>query len=56
MHAALAIAATDPTSGAGLTADVKTFAAFGVYAVTAVTAVTVHSRAGVTAIPATRLS
>jgi hydroxymethylpyrimidine/phosphomethylpyrimidine kinase len=44
----LAIAATDPTAGAGLLADVKVLAAFGVYAYAAVTAVTVQSRAGPT--------
>lgn len=48
MQAALAIAATDPTSGAGLTADLKTLAAFGVYGLGAVTAITVQSRHGVT--------
>jgi hydroxymethylpyrimidine/phosphomethylpyrimidine kinase len=44
----LAIAATDPTAGAGLLADVKVLTAFGVYAYAAVTAVTVQSRAGPT--------
>jgi hydroxymethylpyrimidine/phosphomethylpyrimidine kinase len=47
MRLALAIAATDPTAGAGLHADLKTFAAFGVYGFAVTTAVTVQSRAGV---------
>lgn len=44
----LAIAATDPTTGAGIFADLKTLAAHGVYGLAAVTAVTVQTRAGVT--------
>jgi hydroxymethylpyrimidine/phosphomethylpyrimidine kinase len=38
----LIIAGSDPGGGAGLQADIKTAAAFGVYAMTAVTAVTVQ--------------
>lgn len=47
MKPVLAIAATDPTAGAGLFADLKTFSAFGVYGYGVVTAVTVQSRIGV---------
>lgn len=43
----LTIAGFDPSSGAGVTADVKTIAAHGCYAVTCITALTVQSTAGV---------
>jgi len=43
----LSIAGYDPSSGAGITADIKTAAAHGCYAVTCVTALTVQSTAGV---------
>src|SRR5216683_2327489 len=43
----LTIAGFDPTSGAGVTADIKTMAAHGCYGVTAITALTVQSTAGV---------
>ena len=43
----LSIAGYDPSSGAGITADVKTAAAHGCYAVTCVTALTVQSTQGV---------
>jgi hydroxymethylpyrimidine/phosphomethylpyrimidine kinase len=43
----LSIAGYDPSSGAGVTADVKTAAAFGCYAVTCVAALTVQSTRGV---------
>ncbi len=43
----LSIAGFDPSSGAGVTADVKTTAALGCYAVTCVTALTVQSTRGV---------
>ena len=43
----LSIAGYDPSSGAGVTADVKTAAALGCYAVTAITALTVQSTKGV---------
>jgi len=43
----LSIAGLDPSSGAGITADVKTAAALGCYAVTCVTALTVQSTQGV---------
>jgi len=43
----LSIAGYDPSSGAGITADIKTAAALGCYAVTCVTAVTIQSTQGV---------
>jgi hydroxymethylpyrimidine/phosphomethylpyrimidine kinase len=43
----LSIAGYDPSSGAGVTADIKTAAALGCYAVTCITAVTVQSTQGV---------
>jgi hydroxymethylpyrimidine/phosphomethylpyrimidine kinase len=43
----LSIAGYDPSSGAGITADVKTAAALGCYAVTCITALTVQSTQGV---------
>lgn len=46
----LSIAGYDPSSGAGVTADVKTAAALGCYAVTCITATTVQSSQGVFAV------
>ncbi len=46
----LSIAGYDPSSGAGITADIKTAAAFGCYAVTCITALTVQSSQGVFAV------
>jgi hydroxymethylpyrimidine/phosphomethylpyrimidine kinase len=43
----LSIAGYDPSSGAGITADVKTAAAHGCYAVTCVTALTIQTTQGV---------
>lgn len=43
----LTIAGFDPSSGAGVTADIKTIAAHGCYGIAAVTAMTVQSTAGV---------
>src|SRR5271166_4386363 len=43
----LSIAGHDPSSGAGITADIKTAAALGCYAVTCITALTVQSTLGV---------
>jgi len=43
----LTIAGFDPSSGAGVTADIKTIAAHGCYGVACITAVTVQSTAGV---------
>ena len=47
MRVALTIAGSDPTGGAGLQADLKTFAALGVYGLSAATAVTAQSTVGV---------
>lgn len=44
---ALTIAGFDPGSGAGVTADLLTFASFGVFATSAITALTVQSTRGV---------
>jgi len=43
----LTIAGFDPSSGAGITADIKTIAAHGCYGLAAITALTVQSTAGV---------
>jgi len=43
----LTIAGFDPSSGAGVTADIKTIAAHGCYGVAAITALTVQSTGGV---------
>ena len=43
----LTIAGFDPSSGAGITADLKSFAAYGIYGVAAITALTVQSTQGV---------
>ena len=50
MRIALTIAGSDPGGGAGIQADLKTFAAFGVYGASAITAVTVQSTRGVQAV------
>jgi hydroxymethylpyrimidine/phosphomethylpyrimidine kinase len=44
---ALTIAGFDPSSGAGITADLKVFAAHGVYGMAAITGLTVQSTQGV---------
>jgi hydroxymethylpyrimidine/phosphomethylpyrimidine kinase len=46
----LTIAGYDPSSGAGMTADLQVFAAHGVYGVSAITALTVQSTVGVAAV------
>ena len=43
----LTIAGFDPSAGAGITADLKTFAAHGCYGVAAITAITVQNTQGV---------
>src|SRR5208337_3738128 len=44
---ALTIAGSDPSGGAGIQADLKTFSALGVYAMTAVTALTSQNTLGI---------
>jgi hydroxymethylpyrimidine/phosphomethylpyrimidine kinase len=46
----LSIAGFDPSSGAGIAADLKTFAAHGCYGVAAITALTIQNTQGVTAL------
>jgi hypothetical protein len=45
---------SDPSGGAGIQADLKTFAAFGVYGASAITAITVQSTRGVESVDAAR--
>jgi hydroxymethylpyrimidine/phosphomethylpyrimidine kinase len=49
---ALTIAGFDPSSGAGITADLKTFSAHGVYGVACISAITVQSTLGVRSVEA----
>ncbi|HEY5335522.1 MAG TPA: bifunctional hydroxymethylpyrimidine kinase/phosphomethylpyrimidine kinase, partial [Mycobacteriales bacterium] len=46
----LSIAGSDPSGGAGVQADLKTFAALGVYGMAAITALTVQNTRGVRAV------
>jgi hydroxymethylpyrimidine/phosphomethylpyrimidine kinase len=50
MRIGLTIAGSDPGGGAGIQADLKTFAAFGLYGASAITAVTVQSTKGIEAL------
>ncbi len=50
MPSVLTIAGSDASAGAGIQADLKTFAALGVYGTSAVTAVTAQNTRGVTAV------
>lgn len=50
MRTVLTIAGSDSVAGAGIQADLKTFAALGVYGVSAVTAVTAQNTSGVAGI------
>ena len=49
----LSIAGFDPSCGAGIAADLKTFAAHNCYGIAAVTALTIQSTQGVKAVHAT---
>jgi len=52
MRTALTIAGSDSSGGAGIQADLKTFAAHGVYGISAITAVTAQNTLGVTGLEA----
>jgi hydroxymethylpyrimidine/phosphomethylpyrimidine kinase len=50
MKTALSIAGSDPSGGAGIQGDLKTFAAHGVYGMAAITAITAQNTLGVFAV------
>jgi hydroxymethylpyrimidine/phosphomethylpyrimidine kinase len=50
MPVALTIAGSDPTSGAGIQADLKTFSAHNVYGLSVITAITAQNTTGVSAV------
>src|SRR4029077_18163198 len=50
MRTALTIAGSDSSGGAGIQADLKTFAAFGLYGASANTAIPIQSTKGVEAV------
>lgn len=50
MKTFLTIAGSDPSGGAGIQADIKTAAAFGLYSMSVITAVTVQNTMGVSAV------
>lgn len=50
----LSIAGSDPSAGAGVQADLKTFASLGAYGLTAISAITVQSTDGVREVEAVR--
>ncbi len=50
MKKVLTIAGSDSSGGAGIQADLKTFAAFGVYGMSVITAVTAQNTQGVFAV------
>ncbi|MDX1777027.1 MAG: hydroxymethylpyrimidine/phosphomethylpyrimidine kinase, partial [Desulfobulbales bacterium] len=50
LQVALSIAGSDPSGGAGIQADVKTFTAIGVYCGAAITSLTVQNTRGVFAV------